>query len=195
MTPEVCLVKVDAPIEDGVFRYLLGIVQEDRQKRILRHRIKQNADNMLIGDILAKALIKKVFEIPIKNQEFAYTEHGKPYLLDFSHIHFNISHSEEFVLCAVADKKIGVDIQKIRDYKPDLAKRVCCDAEIEHIEGSSDKASEFTRIWTQKEAALKMRGTGIAGGDIKNCLAGIDVRSERVENFWVSVVIDKENLR
>lgn len=194
MTPEIYLVKVSSPIEDSVFRYLLGLIGPQRRERILRRRVKQNADNMLIGEILAKTVIKKTFGIDIKKQEFAYTEHGKPYLLGFFDIHFNISHSAEYVACGVYDKPVGVDIQKIGEYNPDVAKRVCSEAELKQIEESFDKASEFTKLWTKKEAVIKMRGTGIAGGDIKNCLAGIDVQSEKMGDYWVSVSINKENL-
>ena len=144
---------------------------------------------MLIGEILAKTVIKKTFGIDIAKQEFAYTEYGKPYLSDYRHVHFNISHSGEYVACAVSDKPVGVDIQKIGEYNCDVAKRVCNEKELKQIENSSDKASEFTKLWTQKEAVLKMYGTGIASGDIKNCLDNHNVQSKRIEDYWISISI------
>lgn len=189
MTPEICLVKVNSPIDENTFQYLLKYVQSEKQERILKQKIKQNADNMLIGEILAKVVIKKTFGIDISQQEFAYTEHGKPYLPDYPDVHFNISHSGEYVVCGVSDKPIGVDIQKIGEYNYDVAKRVCNEKELVQIENSLNKASEFTKLWTQKEAVLKMHGIGIAGGDIKNCLGNHNVQSERIEDYWVSVSI------
>jgi len=42
---------------------------------------------------------------------FAYGEHGKPHLID-SNLHFNVSHSEETGVIAIAlDRPVGVDIQ------------------------------------------------------------------------------------
>lgn len=187
MTPEIYLVKVNSPIDENTFQYLLKFVQTEKQERILKQKIKQNADNMLVGEILAKTVIKKTFGIDIAKQEFAYSEYGKPYLINFSDVHFNISHSGEYVACAASDKPIGVDIQKIGEYNFDVAKRVCNKNELKQVEDSSYKASEFTKLWTQKEAVLKMYGTGIASGDIKNCLNNHNVQSERIEDYWLSV--------
>lgn len=189
MTPEICLVKVNSPIDENTFQYLLEYVQAEKQERILKQKIKQNADNMLIGEILAKVVIKKTFGIDIKKQNFTYTEHGKPYLTNYPDVHFNISHSGEYVVCGVSDKPIGVDIQKIGEYNYDVAKRVCNEKELVQIENSLNKASEFTKLWTQKEAVLKMHGIGIAGGDIKNCLDNHSVQSERIEDYCVSMTI------
>lgn len=183
------IVKIDKSIDENVLKYLLRFVQTEKRERILKQKVKQNTDNMLIGEILAKVIIKKTFGIGIAQQEFAYTEYGKPYLSDYPDVHFNISHSGEYVVCAVSDKPIGVDIQKISEYNSDVAKRVCNEKELEQIENSSDKASEFTKLWTQKEAVFKMHGTGIASGDIKNCLDNYDVQSKRIEDYWMSISI------
>lgn len=187
MTPEIYLVKVNSPIDENTFQCLLKFVRSEKQERILKQKIKQNADNMLVGEILTKVVIKKTFDLDISQQEFVYTECGKPYLPDYPDVHFNISHSGEYVACAVSDKPIGVDIQKIGKYNSDVANRVCNENELKQIKNGSDKASEFTRLWTQKEAVLKMYGTGIASGDIKNCLDNHNVESEKIEDYWASV--------
>ena len=187
MTPKIYVVKVNSPIDENTFQFLLKFVQQDKKERILKQRKKQNADNMLIADVLTKIAINNVFEIPLQEQNFAYSNHGKPYLSGFSDVHFNISHSGSYVACGLADKPIGIDIQKIGTYKPDLAKKVCNEAELTQIETSFDNASEFTKIWTQKEAVLKMQGLGIANGNIKNCLQSLDVESQKLDNYWISV--------
>lgn len=184
---EFYIIKSDIPIDEKTFRYFFDFIHSEKQERILKQRIKQNADNMLIGEILAKVAIKKTFGIDIAKQEFAYTEYGKPYLLNFPDVHFNISHSGQYVACVVSDKPTGVDVQKISEYNFDVAERVCNEKELKQIESSSDSASEFTKLWTQKEAVLKMYGTGIASGDIKNCLDNHNVQSERIEDYWLSI--------
>lgn len=189
MTPEIYLIKVNSPIDENTFQYLLSFVQEEKQNRILSQKIKQNADNMLTGEILAKTAIKKTFGIDIINQNLARTKQGKPYLTDLPDIHFNISHSGEYVACAVYNKPIGIDIQKIGEYNSDVAKRVCNEKESEQIKASTDKASEFAKLWSQKEAVLKMHGTGIAGSDIKDCLDNHDVQSEKIGDYWLSVCV------
>lgn len=189
MTPEIYLVKVNSPIDENTFQYLLKFVHTEKRERILKQKIKQNADNMLIGENLAKVAIKKTFGVDIAKRKFAYTEYGKPYLPDYPDVHFNISHSGEYIVCAVSDKPVGIDIQKIGEYNSDVAKRVCNEKELVQIENSLDKASEFTKLWTQKEAVLKMYGVGITSGNIKNCLDNHNIQSERIDDYWVSVCL------
>lgn len=186
MTPEIYVIKVNTPIDENTFQFLLSFVSDEKKERILRNRIQQNADNMLIGEILARFMIKKTFGVSVEEQSFCLDKHGKPFLAEHPDIHFNISHSGEYVACGVSNRPIGIDIQKIGLYKPDLAQKVCTENELAGIESTSNKASEFTRLWTQKEAVLKMNGTGIRG-DIKNCLENFNVDSKKIDEYWLSV--------
>jgi len=181
---EIFVTKVNPKL---TIKNLIKYVNSETRARVAKQHVKQIADNMILGDILAKIAIKKSFDIDVSKQKFAYTMYGKPYLSNYSNVHFNISHSGEYVICAVSNKPVGVDIQKIGQYNYDVAKRVCNETELKQIEDSLDKASEFTKLWTQKEAVLKMYGTGIASGDIKNCLDNHNVQSERIEDYWLSV--------
>lgn len=142
---------------------------------------------MLIGDILAKAAIKRVFGIEIAKQRIGYGEFGKPYLLDYPNIHFNISHSGEYVVCAVCDAPVGIDIQKISVYNSGIAEKVCLEYEIKQIEQSDDNASEFIKLWTKKEAVLKAKGIGLGNGILKSCLFDERVQSIQLFKYWISV--------
>jgi len=164
MTPVVCMVKNEKTIDGTTFRFLLQFAPQERQKRILCQRVKQNADNMLVGAALARHMIWKRFQIPLSQQHIAYGPYGKPYLRDYSNIHFNISHSGQYVACAVANRPVGIDVQVIEEYRPDVATKVCTGKELARIEASDDPDAEFTKLWTRKEAYLKMLGYGIAGG-------------------------------
>lgn len=163
MNPVIYLVNNRIPIDSSSFRYLLQFVPLEKQKRILRQRIKQNADNMLIGAVLAKHMIFKVFHIPISEHHIQYGPYGKPFLQSYPNVHFNISHSGQYVVCAVYDSPIGIDIQTITPYRADIAKRVCTSSEVVQINNCDDPHTEFTKIWTQKEAYLKMLGYGLSG--------------------------------
>lgn len=185
---EIFIVNVREPIKDSCFNFLMQFVGSEKRERIVRRKIKQDADNMLVGEILAKTAIKKAFGISIENQEFVCDKNQKPYLAAYPNIFFNISHSGGLVACAVSDKAVGLDIQRIGSYRAKTAERVCNYSELEQIEKSGDRASEFTKIWTQKEAALKKNGVGLAAAaaDIKNCTAGVRLRSEKIGEYWLS---------
>ena len=68
---------------------------------------------------------------------------------------------------------IGIDIESIRSFKPELMRKTMNEDEQLRITSSAIPEVEFIRLWTQKEAVLKMQGTGIIS-DIKNTLVALE---------------------
>lgn len=92
---------------------------------------------------------------------------GKPYVSGREDLHFNISHSKGFVVCAfsVGEGRVGVDAERLRDVLPrerqiKLAERFFSEKEKKALaDGES-----FVNLWTKREAYLKMTGDGFARG-------------------------------
>lgn len=187
MIPVINIVINRKPIDEPLFQMLLSKVQKEKQIRILQQRMKQNADNMLIGEILTRVTIQSVFNIDFMAQSFAYGAYGKPYLKNDPTIHFNRSHSGQYVACAVYNRPIGIDIQKIRNIDYHVMRKVCNKAEIACIDQSVDKSKAFIKLWTKKEAVLKERGVGIGFSDMKKCLENKCVKTFRFCDCWISI--------
>lgn len=188
MKPQIFLVQVDNNLDKETFHYLMQFVNKEKQDRILRQKKKENANAILIADILVKYALKKVFNLDITKIKIGYGDLNKPFLVDYPDIHFNVSHSGNMVVCAVYDKPIGIDIQ-INQYCPNIfIDKVCNKDEILKIEMSEDRISEFIKIWTQKEAVMKKTGQGI-NGDLKNCLVNEGVQSCKIKNYWLSISV------
>ena len=89
-------------------------------------------------------------------------KNGKPYFVN-SNIMFNITHSDNFVLIAVSDEEVGIDIQKIEridELKLDkLSRRIYNDNDYNYF--NVDENVTFIQIWTIKEAFLKCIGIGL----------------------------------
>ena len=92
---------------------------------------------------------------------FEYGEHGKPAIVGRPDIHFNMSHCREAALCALSDKPVGVDVESIGRYNESLVRYTMNDDELAQIQQSDRPDVAFIRLWTQKEAVLKLSGTGI----------------------------------
>ena len=93
--------------------------------------------------------------------EFALHEKLKPYLAQAPEIRFNLAHSAEMALVAVArDVEVGVDIERVRPL-PEYA----AIAERYFPAGSPAPrdARDFFRHWTRFEALLKAHGAGLYG--------------------------------
>lgn len=163
MIPATYIVRVPAPLDDKTVQTLISFAPTEKQIRIHRQWVRQNADNMLVGAVLARHLLWQEFRIPC-TAVIAYGLYGKPYLADYPKAHFNISHSGQYVACSVCDRPVGIDIQEIIPYRSEIAANVCNLAEMTQLGTSAEPAAEFARIWTKKEAFVKLTGTGITGG-------------------------------
>lgn len=96
-------------------------------------------------------------------ETFEYGEQGKPFLPDHS-LWFNLSHSGDWVLCAVAGCEVGCDIEKVAPVDLRVAKRFFFHSEYERImeEPIKEKQTElFFRYWTLKESFMKATGLGM----------------------------------
>ena len=111
----------------------------------------------------------------IGEMEFLYNEHGKPYIEGGPF--FSISHCKEGIAVAMDDQPVGIDIEAIRHVDQDLILRTMNEKEQQQIQCNRD----FTRLWTQKEAILKMEGTGITSFEQLQGLSISDYRIQTIE--------------
>jgi 4'-phosphopantetheinyl transferase len=94
------------------------------------------------------------------------TSHGKP-VLPGSRLRFNLAHSGEVALVAVArDRDVGVDVERVRE---DADRWALVDHALTARERRqlqrvppADRAHAFLSMWTRKEALLKAAGVGLA---------------------------------
>jgi 4'-phosphopantetheinyl transferase len=95
----------------------------------------------------------------LNTPSFLYNEHGAPYLEDGPY--FSISHCKQGIAVAVSDTPIGIDIETIRPLNEGLVHKAMNLQEQAQIATAANPAQEFIRLWTRKEAYVKMQGTGI----------------------------------
>ena len=113
--------------------------------------------------------------------------HGKPYFKDKTRFpFFNISHSGDYAVCAVATCEIGIDIQKIQSYSPRLLRRILTKQELLQLEQSEEKESFFCRLWSQKESYVKWSGQGITR-ELDTLEKNAWQESFLIEDYWVCV--------
>ncbi len=86
-------------------------------------------------------------------------ENGKPYLKNTDYF-ISITHSVDFVGCAVADRPIGIDIQCFTGFSQNLISRVCTPNEEIYIKENGN--NYFYLIWSLKESYKKAFDTSFA---------------------------------
>ena len=167
------MVYLNDDIEHFDWQAALPLLSEQRREQCLRFKHEQGHKTCAYG----------IEEPPI----FEYGDHGKPSLVGLPHIHFNLSHCRVAAICVVSDKPVGVDIETIRPYKESLARYAMNDDELQLINGS---ALEFTKLWTQKEAVVKLSGRGITT-DLKSVLTSFagELQTTVTDNYVYSITL------
>lgn len=127
-------------------------INAERRARLEKLRIAEDKQRCLAAGLL----LSHVFGPEAEN--IKYGENGKPYFTKGPF--FNISHSGDYVILGVSGHPLGVDIEKIGQYKEGLVRRCCTAEELSWLAGQ-DKA-EFYRLWTGKESIMKATGKGFA---------------------------------
>lgn len=133
---------------------LLKIVPEFRKQQALRY-------SHLFGQWTTLKTWELLMEfVPEPTDSVYYGPNGKPYLTDGPF--FSISHCKTAVAVAVdSEREIGIDIESIRHADEALIRHTMNEEEQALIHNAKEPDRMFTRLWTQKEAVLKARGTGL----------------------------------
>lgn len=152
-------------ITDEKISKISTVIDPYKRYKIEKFINKKDKIMCLVGEILIRLVIGK--ELRIKNLDIVFerNRYGKPYLKDHPYFHFNISHSGEYVLCAIDNKHIGIDVEKIKTMEyEDIAKNFFTEEENNYIfnEQLQDGLSRFYEIWTLKESYVKCCGQGLS---------------------------------
>ena len=90
---------------------LLAKISEERMLKAKKYTRRIDQKRCILGEVLLKYILWKHYGITSKEIGFRYNKYGKPLLIKPKGIHFNISHSGEWVLCGVSDTPIGIDVE------------------------------------------------------------------------------------
>lgn len=151
-------------IAEEHYKNLLSYVSPEKQARIQKFRFQEDAKRSLYGDLLTRYLICTNLGINNDQIKFITNQYGKPYLKGFSQFDFNISHSGDWVVCAVSDKGIGIDVEQIKPVNLHIAKRFFSKTEYIDLTAKPVSLQEdyFYNLWTLKESYIKYKGKGLS---------------------------------
>lgn len=167
-------------------------------------------DMQFLGDMLSRKRVEAGYQLDVYtvpqvlkqlngplDLKMYYKGNGKPYLQDYP-LYFNLSHSGNYVVCAVSTQEVGVDIQEYKkaDVKR-LARRFFSGEEQSILMACANEKEQnelFYQLWTRKEAYGKLTGEGIAAVIDKSVLPLKKSKSAVAEDdtqlFWQEWELD-----
>lgn len=138
---------------------------EERKKLADRKKGERERQLFLGAEILLNLSLHRAdVEIPLP-AKYRRNAHGKPYLEDREDIYVNWSHSGDYVICAIADREVGIDLQYAgKEPKESLVRKLLQPKEIHFYEHTPEAEQQrlFYEYWAVKESFLKALGSGFA---------------------------------
>lgn len=126
-------------------------LRRDEQRYIVAHGV--------LRKLLGVYTDRRPVDVPISS-----LDNGKPVLTDAS-LEFNLAHSHALAVVAIARRRVGVDIERLRPI-PDAASIADCffaeEARFIRQVPEDSRSLEFLRRWTLREAYLKGLGVGLS---------------------------------
>lgn len=195
-------------ISERELEKFIDMVPYERKHKAERYAFFEDKKRCIMGYCLVKYALNKEYGLK-GNLLWTYEKYGKPRLSDISDIHFNISHSGDWIAVCVGTIPMGVDIEKVRD-NIHIVNKVFSQTEVETINSmtNGNAIDYFIKQWTIKEAYTKYLGKGINKdfSEIyassmnmgirnsliifdKNLLVGIGGVQEKIKDrYWLTVV-------
>lgn len=130
-----------------------------RLERAEKFRFEEDRLRCLGAGVLLTAVLG------VREEDLRTGPQGKLYLPGNGR-KFNVSHSGEYIVLAVSDEEIGVDIEETAPGHTDMAKRVFQPEELCWMNRAGSEESErngrFYCLWTLKESVMKQTGLGLS---------------------------------
>ena len=127
-------------------------------------------------------------------------EYGKPYLRDYPDTNFNISHTKDAIVCAMADKPVGVDVESVKPFNKRIVERFFTQNEQDYIFVSKEGQDErFAEIWTKKESYIKCSGKGMAipfeSFDVLSFKEASKIYCATYQEYCITIYVDDSLLK
>jgi len=156
-------------------------------------------DQIASSDDFKRRVLSRYAAVAPCDWQFVLNEHGKPALAEATHaLDFNLSHSGEWLACAVtAGSPVGVDLEYRHSKRATMrvARRFFRGEEVAALQvcRGARQRDRFYDVWTLKEAAVKARGETLVPGLRSrgfelNFLSGLERETARIALTTAEVV-------
>ncbi len=152
----------------SIIEELRESLSSDERERALRFYAEEHRNSFVVARGILRAILASYISARPEDLVFGYGSKGKPYLKEHPDLHFNLGHSGELAVYAVAGDELGVDVERMKPMEDwqKISKRFFSLRESDEL-AKLDPAQQiagFFACWTRKEAYIKATGEGLAAG-------------------------------
>jgi 4'-phosphopantetheinyl transferase len=150
---------LDPEFQDSLLQYL----PMESQLRLQDRPNNNSRLQTVCGELLARYSVGKFVGSASQEINLVFGEKGKPHIGNLPEVHFNISHSGYYVVCAVAATEVGIDVERVRKVNLRIAERFFSAPELNDLMALDEESRKqyFITLWTIKESYLKAIGRGL----------------------------------
>lgn len=155
-------------MQEEIWSEWIRLLDCTRRERIVE--LKQKKDriqSIMAGLLLRYSFLQEGYTTEQWEKiEIQRSTMGKPSIVQYPEFCYSLSHSGDWVICGVHSKELGADIQEMRPWKENVARRFFANDEYERIlrEHEEEKKNVFYKLWAAKESYGKLTGDGIGKG-------------------------------
>jgi 4'-phosphopantetheinyl transferase len=159
--------RIDLDLETLRLGRLEQDLSADERLRAARFRFTLDRERFVAARGLLREILALYLNVTARQLSFGYGPNGKPFLAEHDALRFNVAHSLNVALVAVAyEREVGVDIEHARyDIAVEEVAETVFSTQEKHtlsrLEGEA-KRTTFLQFWTRKEAYIKADGRGMS---------------------------------
>lgn len=160
---DIYAVHINEQHTEALTELLLQYVSQERKLKMNRYRRWIDAHRSVLGEVLVRIAVCHRHGASNHELKFGLDQNQKPLLLVPSGYHFNISHSGEWVVCALGSNPVGIDVERLKPMELEVAESIFTFDEHQALFGQKEdeKLSYFYKLWTLKESYIKATGKGL----------------------------------
>lgn len=164
MQIEVFAIHNDQKLESVSFQKLINILSFEERQKNERFFRWQDAQSNLLGRLAIRKMACERFGIGLKEMAFSENDYGKPCFKSVQDFHFNISHSNDWIVVVGYNSPVGIDIEMISPIDLGIAGQFFSAREYEELMSKplDQRKGYFFDLWTLKESYIKADGQGLS---------------------------------
>jgi 4'-phosphopantetheinyl transferase len=195
-TADVWRIKVGS--DEKLHQFFNELLSKDEKQKAAKYHQEKDRERFVTARGALRFLIAGYLKIIPSDIQFVLGPNKKPLLSSHHNLHFNTSHSGDWILISIAGTEIGVDVEKINKHFSynEIIELNFSKEEKEFIQNSAEPEKDFYLLWTRKEALVKATGKGVDNdlGIIPSLDGSHENKFLRLERAWnvSSFIVDEQ---